>query len=115
MYKQLILFAVATLLLTACQSKLNTTQVTNSSPEQVETFVADVSCGQCNLELDGDGCDLAIRLEDATYFVDGISIDDLGDPHDEGGLCNKIRQAKIQGKVKDDRFLATSVELLPVE
>ena len=115
MYKRLILFAVTALLLTACQSKLNTTQVTNSPPEQVEAFVANVSCGQCKLELDGDECDPAIRLEEATYFVDGISIDDLGDPHDEDGLCNKIRQAKVQGKVKDGRFLATLIELFPVE
>ena len=49
-------------------SKLNTIQVTNSPPEQVEAFVANVSCGQCNLELDRDECDLAIRREEATYF-----------------------------------------------
>ena len=96
-------------------SKLNTIQVTNSPPEQVEAFVANVSCGQCNLELDRDECDLAIRREEATYFVDGFSMDDLGAPHDEDGLCNEIRQAKVQGKAKDGRFLATLIEFLPVE
>ena len=92
-------------------SKLNTIQVTNSPPGQVEAFVANVSCGQCNLELDRDECDLAIRREEATYSVDGFSMDDLGDPHDEDGLCNEIRQAKA----KDGRFLATLIEFLPVE
>ena len=116
MYKQLpILFLTVGFLLVACQPKINTTRQSNRTSEQVEAFVAEVSCGQCNFNLDGSGCDLAIRLKNAGYFVDGISIDDLGDPHDDNGLCNKIRSAKVQGKVKDDRFFATSIELLPIE
>ena len=116
MYKQLpILFLTAGFLLVACQPKINTTQQSNRASEQIEAFVAEVSCGQCNFELDGSGCDLAIRLKTVGYFVDGISIDDLGDPHDDNGLCNKIRLAKVQGKVKDARFFATSIELLPIE
>lgn len=116
MYKQLpILFLTAGFLLVACQPKINTTQQSNRTSEQIEAFVAEVSCGQCNFELDGSGCDLAIRLKTVGYFVDGISIDDLGDPHDDNGLCNKIRSAKVQGKVKDARFFATSIELLSIE
>tara|TARA_A100001011_G_C14292959_1_gene837068 strand:- start:2327 stop:2680 length:354 start_codon:yes stop_codon:yes gene_type:complete len=117
MYKKrlLVLFLTVGFLLVACQPKINTTQQSNRTSEQVESLVAEVSCGQCNFELDGSGCNLAIRLKEVSYFVDGISIDDLGDPHDDNGLCNKIRLAKAQGKVKDDRFFATSIELLPIE
>ena len=76
--------------------------------------VAEVSCGQCKFELDSEaGCSLAVRFEDKAYFVEGFKIDDFGDAHDEHtGFCNVIRKAEVTGKVIDDKFVASSIELV---
>lgn len=75
--------------------------------------VAEIACGQCQLELtEKDGCDLAVRLDGKSYFVDGYGIDDFGDAHDEEtGFCEVIRKAKIQGNFENGRFFATSIKL----
>lgn len=79
-----------------------------------KAIVAEVSCGQCQFDLKGqDGCDLAIRIDDKAYFVDGAHIDDFGDAHDkETGFCEVIRKAEVIGKIKGDRFKATSIKLI---
>ena len=76
--------------------------------------VAEISCGQCQLDLDSEaGCSLAVRFDDKAYFVDGFGIDDFGDAHDEKiGFCNVVRKAEIVGLVEDGRFFASSIELV---
>lgn len=75
--------------------------------------VAEVSCGQCKFDLDAEnGCSLAVRIDDKSYFVDGFKIDDFGDAHDKHtGFCNVIRKAEVAGKVVDGRFIASSITL----
>ena len=52
------------------------------------------------------GCDLAIRIGDKTYFIDGTNIDDFGDAHDKNtGFCNVIRKANVVGKIEDLKLL----------
>ncbi len=85
-------------------TKVAATKITNR--------VVEVSCGQCQLEMDGDGCDLAVRIDETAYFVDGSSIDDHGDAHGQDGLCNCIRKAKVSGEISDGRFEATSIDLI---
>lgn len=63
--------------------------------------------------MKGDGCDLAVRIDGKSYYVDGSSIDDHGDAHGDDGLCNSIRKAKVSGEIVDGHFVATSVEVLP--
>lgn len=75
----------------------------------------EAACGQCQLGLKGKGCSLAIRLNDKAYFVDGTGIDDHGDAHADDGFCNKIRKAKVQGKVVNGRFRASYFALLSGE
>ena len=77
-------------------------------------IIAEVSCGQCQFELTGqDGCDLAIRIDGKTYFVDGAHIDDFGDAHDKNsGFCEVIRKANVVGVIENERFKATSIELV---
>lgn len=75
--------------------------------------VVEASCGQCNFGMKGKGCALAVKIDGKPYFVDGTSIDNHGDSHGKDGFCSKIRQAKVTGEVKNDRFLASSFTLLP--
>ena len=76
--------------------------------------LAEISCGQCQFALDSqNGCDLAVRIDDKAYFVDGFNIDAFGDAHDEHtGFCEVIRKAEVTGVVENGRFKATSVKLV---
>ena len=76
-------------------------------------MLVDASCGQCQFGLKGKGCNLAVRINGQAYFVDGSDIDSHGDAHADDGFCKKIRKAKVQGEVADNRFKATYFELLP--
>ncbi len=75
--------------------------------------VVEASCGQCQFGMEGSGCDLAVRIDGKSYYVDGSSIDGHGDAHGDEGLCNCVRKAKVTGEIKDGRFVATSLEVLP--
>ena len=76
--------------------------------------VVEVSCGQCQFGLTTqDGCDLAVRIDNKAYFVDGAEIDDFGDAHDEvSGFCEVVRTAEVTGEVVNDRFQVKSIEML---
>tara|TARA_B110000211_G_scaffold169264_1_gene191024 strand:+ start:19 stop:333 length:315 start_codon:yes stop_codon:yes gene_type:complete len=76
--------------------------------------VAEISCGQCQFELDSqNGCDLAVRIDNKAYFVDGFDIDAFGDAHDEHtGFCEVVRKAEVTGIVENGRFKASSVRLV---
>ena len=71
----------------------------------------EAACGQCQFDLAGDGCDLAIRYNGTAYFVDGTGIDDHGDAHADDGFCNAVRHAVVDGQVEGGRFKATSLVL----
>ena len=74
---------------------------------------AEISCGQCQFKLEADGCDLAVKIDNKAYFVEGFGIDDFGDAHDENkGFCNVIRKGKISGKIKEGKFIASSIKLI---
>ena len=84
------------------------------SPKKENTQIAEVSCGQCQFDLKSqEGCNLAVRIDGESYFIDGAHIDDFGDAHDKNsGFCEVIRSAKITGKLIDNRFQATTIELI---
>ena len=75
-------------------------------------LVLETSCGTCNFEMPGKECFLAVKFEGKAYAVQGTSIDDHGDAHDEKGFCNAVRKAKVQGSLKDDKFVVSYFELL---
>ena len=75
--------------------------------------VVDASCGECQFKMKGSGCDLAVRIDGKSYFVDGAKLDDHGDAHSQQGMCNAIRKARVTGEIKDGRFVASAFELLP--
>lgn len=78
-----------------------------------KVWIAEAACGQCKLGLKGKGCNLAVRINGKSYFVDGSDIDSHGDAHADDGFCNSIRKAKVQGEIVDNRFKATYFQLLP--
>lgn len=96
----------APLVLGACKAA-------KQDPAEEPGRIVEASCGQCNFDLTGDGCDLAVRMDGRAYYVDGSSIDQHGDAHAGDGMCNAIRQARVEGHVLEGRFVATSFTLLP--
>ena len=105
------LFLLASLALSTSLFAQEKKQATPDKTQPIQTVEA--ACGQCKLGLPGKTCDLAVRLDGKAYFVDGIHIDSLGDAHAKDGFCNAIRNAKVQGKVVKDRFVATYFVLVP--
>lgn len=118
----------AAILLTGCGgSGTSTSTGTDSSsnaaapngasamPVAFEQREVEASCGLCMLGMESTTCELAIRVDGETHWVDGVGIDDLGDAHAEDGFCNMIRRARVTGTLADGRFNATEIELLPVE
>jgi Family of unknown function (DUF6370) len=76
--------------------------------------VVETACGQCQFGLPGKSCDLAVRINGKSYFVDGTSIDEHGDAHAKDGFCNAIRKAEVQGQIVNNRFKATYFKLIDV-
>jgi len=74
--------------------------------------IVEVACGECQFGLKGKSCDLAVRINGKSYFVDGTEIDSHGDAHAKEGFCNAISKAEVQGDIVDDRFKVTYFKLI---
>lgn len=84
--------------------------------KEAKPQVVEVSCGQCQFGMtEKKGCDLAVRIDGKSYFVEGTTIDDHGDAHAHDGFCEAIRKAEVVGEIKDNRFVVTQFKLLPTE
>jgi len=77
--------------------------------------IVEASCGECKFGMKGQGCNLAVRFDNKSYYVDGTNINDHGDAHAEDGFCSAIRKAKVTGKVVNEKFVVSSFKLLPAE
>lgn len=81
-----------------------------------KTQIVEASCGQCQFGMKSkSGCDLAVRIDGKSYFVEGTKLDDHGDAHAEDGFCSAIRKAEVSGEIVNDKYVATSFKLLPQE
>ena len=89
------------------------TEKTMMPDSNKKILIVDAACGQCKLGLTGKSCDLAVRINGQSYFVDGTAIDSHGDAHAKDGFCNAIRKAEVQGEIVDNRFKATYFKLIP--
>lgn len=88
--------------------------VAANAQQKVEKQIVDASCGQCNFGMKSKkGCDLAVRIDGKSYFVEGTKIDQHGDAHSEDGFCSVVRKAEVSGEIVGDRFVASSFKLLP--
>ncbi len=93
-----------------------TTAMAQEAPKQAETKQinqeVEASCGQCKFGLTGkQGCDLAVRIDGKSYFVDGANIHQFGDAHGDRGFCNVVRHAQVKGEIVDGRFKAKKFKL----
>ena len=77
--------------------------------------IVEAACGECQFKLEGKGCNLAVRIDNKAYFVDGTAIDSHGDAHAKDGFCNAVRKAEVQGQLVNDRFKVTYFKLLKSE
>lgn len=78
--------------------------------------IVEVSCGQCQFGMtEKKGCDLAVRIDGKSYFVEGTKIDEHGDAHAHDGFCSAIRKAEVVGEVKNNKFVVSHFKLLPAE
>lgn len=75
--------------------------------------IVEASCGQCQFGMEGKECDLAVRINGKSYFVDGTHIDQHGDAHAKDGFCAAVRKAEVIGEIVDNRFKVTYFKLLP--
>ncbi|QPH41836.1 hypothetical protein IZT61_09725 [Pedobacter endophyticus] len=85
---------------------------TKLSRQTVNKQMAEVACGECQFKMKGKDCDLAVRINGKSYFVDGKGIDDFGDAHSEHGFCNAISKARVTGEIVNGRFKAKEIELV---
>ena len=89
-------------------STLTLSAQTHKTPDASKPILqVEAACGKCQLGLKSKTCDLAVRINGKSYFVDGVHIDSLGDAHAKDGMCNAIRKADVQGEIVDNRFKAT--------
>ncbi|MDN3676172.1 DUF6370 family protein [Flavobacterium paronense] len=87
-----------------------------NAQEKPKTQIVEAACGQCQFGMKGKGgCDLAVRIDGKSYFVDGTDINKHGDAHAADGFCSAIRKAEVVGEIKNDRFVASEFKLLPTE
>jgi hypothetical protein len=90
--------------------------VSEQAKQKPKTLIVEASCGQCQFGMkDKKGCDLAVRIDGKSYFIVGTDIHKHGDAHAADGFCSTIRKAEVVGEVKDNKFIASSFKLLPVE
>ncbi len=74
--------------------------------------VVEAACGECQFKLEGKSCDLAVRIDGKSYFVDGTDIDSHGDAHAKDGFCKAVRRAEVQGEIVNNRYKVTYFKLL---
>ena len=87
-------------------------QNTLKEKTEINLVKAEAACGICMLNMQGEECELAVKIKDSKYYVIGTGIDDHGNAHSKKGFCNAIRKAEIQGKVINNKYHITYFELV---
>ena len=72
---------------------------------------AEASCGQCMFDMEGSGCDLAVKIGDDYYYTEGTAIDDHGDAHADDGFCKAIKKVTISGEVANGKINVSSFKI----
>ena len=75
----------------------------------------DVGCGRCIFAMEeAQGCPWAAEIDGKHYLMLGALPEDHVN-HSADGICNMRRQARVEGFIRQDRFVASSLELLPAQ
>jgi hypothetical protein len=88
------------------------------SSHEVNLQTVDVACARCVFHMDESrlegipGCPWAAEIEGRHHLVYGPVPQDHFN-HAPDGICNMRRQAKVEGNLRDDKFIASTFELLP--
>ena len=104
---------IITLIITTFFAFTTLAQKAGQPDKNKKILIVEAACGECKLGLKGESCDLAVRINGRSYFVDGTNIDSHGDAHAKDGFCKAIRMAKVQGEIVNDRFKASYFQLIP--
>jgi len=110
MKRTIITLCICILTVTVYSQKSNRSINIPDSTKKI--LIVETSCGECQFKMEGKGCELAVRINGKSYFVDGTSIDDHGDAHAKDGFCEAIRKAEVQGEIVNNRFKATYFKLI---
>jgi hypothetical protein len=111
MMKVYLLFLSCSFIVFSASSQQKETK--HQQPDSTKKIqVVEAACGECQLGLEGNSCDLAVRIDGKAYFVDGTHIDSHGDAHAKDGFCKMIRKAEVQGEIVANRFKVTYFRLL---
>ena len=87
-------------------------KATRAAAQRLASETVEAGCGQCQFGMEGDGCNLAVRINGQPYFVVGSTIDDHGDAHAADGLCNTIRHARVMGRIVEGKLHAQQLDLI---
>ncbi|WP_316850321.1 DUF6370 family protein [Pedobacter agri] len=96
----------------AFTGKAQTASKKSTADQEITKQIVNIACGECQFKMKGKSCDLAIRIDGKSYFVDGKNIDDFGDAHGKHGFCNAVSKAEVSGKIVNNRFKASNIRLL---
>lgn len=86
-----------------------------NAQEITKPTVVDAACGTCKFGLKGKGCELAVKIDGKSYFVDGTKLHEHGDMDAKDGMCESVRKAEVTGSVVNGRFKAKTFKLLPAD
>lgn len=100
MKKNLLIFGLLFLII-ACKKQQMT----------YDNIQAEASCGQCMFDMEGHGCDLAVRIGDVYYYIEGTAIDDHGDAHADDGFCKAIKKVTISGETANEKINVSSFKI----
>ncbi len=74
-----------------------------------------VACGRCILEMEGvEGCPWAAEIDGKAYLIQGAVPHDHNS-HEADGICNMKRQAVVDGVIRGDLLVVSSMELIPAD
>ena len=101
--------------LIACSDKeteetSNTDTIENELVKKIpsDEQIVEIGCALCQMGLECDKCQLAVKIADNTYFLEGVDLDEEA----EYELCSVIKKAKIKGKISDNKFIAQNFEFI---
>ena len=110
--KSILIFLCFSIAISTSIAQTKKSIVSKKDPDK-KIEVVETACGECRLGLKGKSCDLAVRINGKSYFVDGTNINDHGDAHETDGFCNAVRKAEVQGTIVNNRYKVTYFKLVP--